>query len=382
MDETIYSSMPRKQTIGYQPRPVASSIRPKYRNPRPEVKSKAPKNPINFDVGMPKKQIWNQPQAGVLDEKQRTYLQEEPAASVQINYTAPSIESYESPPSPESVSSFVQPSVNVVAVYPQIFAPIYSGKIQLDTKPIAFLKSLFMRTNGVTSKLRVTSLILTIMAVGLFSFGIYTNVHSLSVTKAIQTQAAAEAANQDSAVTSSSPSGSTNAVVTSSTVSEAKPSTNTMAAYSVAPDKPKYITIPSLGIFARVIEVGVTKSGAVGTPSNCYDTAWFNQSAKPGKNGATLIDGHVLCPIHGAVFTQLKNIQDGAQIIITMGDDSTYTYTVRSTSIQSKDTINVNNLIKSIDPNKQGLNLVTCTGTYLPKEETFNNRFIVYAVRN
>jgi len=82
------------------------------------------------------------------------------------------------------------------------------------------------------------------------------------------------------------------------------------------------------------------------------------------------------------VFAGLKNIQNGAQIIITMGDNSTYSYTVRSTSIQNKDTININSLLKSIDPNKQGLNLMTCTGTYLQKQETFNNRFIVYAVKN
>jgi hypothetical protein len=382
MDETIYTSAPRKQMTSYQPRPVAGSVRPKYRNPRPVAKNRASKDPINFDVGAPKKQSWDQQQEVAPFTTPREYPFEENSAIKQAAYVPPTIEHYAPPDSISATVPVMQTATTSVAVYPQMFAPIYSGKIQIDPKPIAFIKSLFLSANGVSSKLRLTPLLLTIMAVGLFSFGIYTNLHSLAVTKAIQTQAAVEATNQDSPATSSSSSGGTNAVVNSSTLSEAKPSTNTMAAYSVAPDKPKYITVPSLGIYARVIEVGVTKSDAVGTPSNCYDTAWFNQSAKPGQNGATLIDGHVLCPVHGAVFTQLKNIQDGAQIIITMGDNSTYSYTVRSTSIQNKDTINVNNLIKSIDPNKQGLNLITCTGTYLPKEETFNNRFIVYAVKN
>jgi sortase (surface protein transpeptidase) len=220
------------------------------------------------------------------------------------------------------------------------------------------------------------------MAVGLFSFGIYTNLHSLAVTKAIQAQAAVETANQNANPSSSTPSSSATTPVNAANVNEAKPTSNSMAAYSVAPDKPKYITIPSLGVYARVIEVGITKDGAVGTPSNTYDTAWFNQSAKPGQSGATFIDGHVLGPIHGGVFAGLKNIQAGAQIIITMGDNSTYSYTVHSTSIQNKDTIIMNSLLKSIDPNKSGLNLMTCTGTYIQSQKTYNNRFIVYAVKN
>ncbi len=382
MDETIYTSAPRKQMTGYQPRPVAGSVRPKYRNPRPVTKNKISKDPINFDVGAPKKQSWDQQQEVAPFNTPREYPFEENSAIKQAAYVPPTIEHYAPPDSISATVPVMQTATTSVAVYPQMFAPIYSGKIQIDPRPIAFIKSLFLSTNGVSSKLRLTPLLLTIMAVGLFSFGIYTNLHSLAVTKAIQTQAAVEATNQNTTATSSNPTNSSTTSVNSSNVSEVKPSSHAMAAYSVAPDKPKYITIPSLSVYARVIEVGVTSDGAVGTPSNTYDTAWFNQSAKPGQNGATFIDGHVLGPIHGGVFAGLKNIQNGAQIIITMGDNSTYSYTVRSTSIQNKDTININSLLKSIDPNKQGLNLMTCTGTYLQKQETFNNRFIVYAVKN
>ena len=218
------------------------------------------------------------------------------------------------------------------------------------------------------------------MAVVLFSFGIYTNLHSLSVAHAIQKQAALESSQQTSGSAASSNTGTSNTA--SASVSETKPSAHAVAAYSVAPDKPKYITIPSLGVNARVIEVGVTKNNSVGAPSNTSDTAWFNQSAKPGQNGASFIDGHVLGPIHGGVFANLKNIQDGAQIIITMGDNTTYNYTVKKTAIISKDAIDMNSVLRSVDPAKQGLNLMTCTGTYITSQATYNNRFIVYAVRN
>jgi len=382
MEENIYASTPRKQLTSYQPRPMVGSVRPKYRNPRPKVNNKVSKDPLNFDVGAPKKQTWDQQQDVANVSKPRVYLQAEQAETSQVSYSPPTIEEYSPPSASNQASPMITASPAAVAVYPQLFSPIYSGKIRIDPKPIAFIRKLFVSTNGVSSKLRITPLVLTIMAVGLFSFGIYTNLHSLAVTKAIQAQAAVETANQNENPSSSTPSSSATTPVSAATVSEAKPTSNSMAAYSVAPDKPKYITIPSLGVYARVIEVGTTKDGAVGTPSNSFDTAWFNQSAKPGQSGASFIDGHVLGPIHGGVFAGLKNIQAGAQIIITMGDDSTHSYTVHSTSVQNKDTINMNTMLKSIDPNKSGLNLMTCTGTYIQNQKTYNNRFIVYAVKN
>ena len=68
---------------------------------------------------------------------------------------------------------------------------------------------------------------------------------------------------------------------------------STVAAYSVAPNLPKYLIIPKLYVDSRVLSVGVTSSGAVGVPDNIYDTAWYNESSAPGQPGAMLIDGHI-----------------------------------------------------------------------------------------
>ncbi|HEY5442554.1 MAG TPA: class F sortase, partial [Candidatus Saccharimonadales bacterium] len=75
--------------------------------------------------------------------------------------------------------------------------------------------------------------------------------------------------------------------------STTKPSVSAFNTYAVAPDLPRYLRIPKLGVNARVLQVGVNSSGALGTPSNVFDTAWYTGSAKPGQPGATLIDGHV-----------------------------------------------------------------------------------------
>jgi len=177
MEENIYASEPRKQLASYQPRPMVSSARPKYRNPRPVVKNKVSKDPLNFDVGAPKKQIWDQQQEVVNASKPRIYLQAEQAETLQVSYSPPTIEEYSPPSSSNQTNPMIVASPATVAVYPQIFSPIYSGKIRIDPKPIAFIRNLFVNSNGVRSKLRVTPLLLTIMVIGLFSFGIYTNLH-------------------------------------------------------------------------------------------------------------------------------------------------------------------------------------------------------------
>ncbi len=75
--------------------------------------------------------------------------------------------------------------------------------------------------------------------------------------------------------------------------STVRPTARAVGRYAVAPDLARYLKIPKLGVNSRVLQVGITNDGALATPSNVFDTAWYTGSAKPGQPGATLIDGHV-----------------------------------------------------------------------------------------
>ena len=73
-----------------------------------------------------------------------------------------------------------------------------------------------------------------------------------------------------------------------------KPTTKAIASYTVAPDLPKYISIPSISVTnARVIRLGYLANGQITTPDNIYDTGWYENSSKPGQKGAMFIFGHV-----------------------------------------------------------------------------------------
>jgi sortase (surface protein transpeptidase) len=169
--------------------------------------------------------------------------------------------------------------------------------------------------------------------------------------------------------------------------SEGAPSTaqitaDTLRAYRVAPDAARYITIPRLGVLARVLQVGLTKDGAMATPSNVFDTAWYKQSAKPGNPGATLIDGHVSSWTTNGVFYDIKNLKAGDTIGIERGDGKKLEYSVVKTMTYPANAVDMNSLMKPVTVGKSGLNLITCGGKYDSKSGEFTQRIAVYAALN
>lgn len=164
---------------------------------------------------------------------------------------------------------------------------------------------------------------------------------------------------------------------------QASGSNSSSAVYSVAPDLPKYISIPKLGMHnVKILQVGLTKDGAVGAPVTATSTAWYNGSAKPGDTkGAMFIDGHVMGEANGsAVLTALKTLVAGDTITVTRGDDKTFTFEVVKKTTVALDAVDMAEMLRSADTTKLGLNLMTCGGTYDNKTQTFDHRTEVFAV--
>ena len=158
-----------------------------------------------------------------------------------------------------------------------------------------------------------------------------------------------------------------------------KPSAAAIAAYTVTPDDPRYLKIPKLGVDARVQQVGVTSTGALGTPDNVYDAAWYTASAKPGQPGATLIDGHVSSWTTHGVFYGLKTLAAGDAIQIERGDGTVINYRVVKTQTYNANNVNMQAAVTPITPGTSGLNLITCTGDVIRGTSLFNQRIIVFA---
>jgi sortase (surface protein transpeptidase) len=162
--------------------------------------------------------------------------------------------------------------------------------------------------------------------------------------------------------------------------STTKPSPSAVSNYVVAPNLPRYLKIPKLGVDARVLQAGVTASGALGTPPNVFDSAWYTGSAEPGQPGAMLIDGHVSSWSTAGVFYGLRTLQPGDTIQIVRGDGTVFNYQVVKTETYTATSVSMMQAAMTpVTPGTSGLNLISCTGDVIPGTSLFNARIVVFA---
>ena len=157
------------------------------------------------------------------------------------------------------------------------------------------------------------------------------------------------------------------------------------------PSFPRYLSIPSLKISnARVVQIGTIKNtGQLDSPKSIYDAGWYTKSGLPGAGkGAVLIDGHNGGPTKGGIFENLGSLSKGSEIIIERGDGQRITYQVVDNREMSVEDINnesnplgMKTMLNSIDPKKEGLNMITCVGDWDYAKNTFNKRVMLRAVR-
>lgn len=162
-----------------------------------------------------------------------------------------------------------------------------------------------------------------------------------------------------------------------------EPSMNNWADYQVAAYKPRFMSIPSLGLInLPIIEIGTSASNQLGAPVNNQLIGWYYRSSLPGQPGVAMMDGHG-GDLGDGILRSLPKIQDGAEIIIEMGDGRKFTYHVTD-RIYKKIGKEANDYMKyaydSPVPGAPALTIITCTGTWLRDKQTYDLRLFVKAV--
>lgn len=164
---------------------------------------------------------------------------------------------------------------------------------------------------------------------------------------------------------------------------EEKPDEDAVKEYTVAPDRPRYLTISKLGITnARVLAMGVNAEGELDTPRNIFDVGWYEGSGKPGLGGSMVIDGHNGGPhVHG-VFKNLPDLSYGDIIQIERGDGLVFKYEVVENVSVSLDESNayMSTAMKSPEVGKESVTLISCTGEWSQSKQTYLSRQFTRAV--
>lgn len=164
---------------------------------------------------------------------------------------------------------------------------------------------------------------------------------------------------------------------------EEEPTVDQIREYTVAPDRPRYLSIEKLGIAnARILPMGVKTNGELATPNNIFDVGWYEASGKPGQGGTAIIDGHNGGPHVLGVFKNLPSLVEGDIIKIERGDGLVFQYSVVESETIALVEADAYMAVaaKSPEPGKESITLISCTGEWSQQQKTYLSRQFVRAV--
>jgi hypothetical protein len=147
----------------------------------------------------------------------------------------------------------------------------------------------------------------------------------------------------------------------------------------LGPSIPTRISIPSLGVRAKVIEVGRAADGSIATPAAdpAEATGWYRLGPTPGELGTAVIVGHVDTYSQPAVFHRLSELRKGKLIEVDREDHRVATFTVESVENFPKTSFPADRVFDSTD--RARLVLVTCGGTWVGGDIGYSDNVIVFA---
>jgi len=135
---------------------------------------------------------------------------------------------------------------------------------------------------------------------------------------------------------------------------------------------PALIAIPSLRFQASIQAVWTDPNGSMSVPTAPNLVGWYAGGTIPGEVGSAVLDAHVYL-----AFKNLKNIKKNDAIYVTLKNGTKLRFVVTSTRTYAYNNVPADVVFNANDASR--LNLITCAGTWLPRQGTYTKRLVVYA---
>lgn len=190
-------------------------------------------------------------------------------------------------------------------------------------------------------------------------------------------------------------------------LSDAKVTEADKKQFTVSTDKPRFISIPAIGVNqARVQEIGLMKPAEDGSqqmdsPKNVHDVGWYNCQINPivanrctnfvsptglPNDRAAIIDGHSCETMRlNCVFDKLTSVKHGDSIVIELGNGDKVTYLIDKVETINLANVDMNQVMKPYQQDTSGLNLITCDGRWTARDQygapTMDKRVVVYSTK-
>jgi sortase (surface protein transpeptidase) len=143
--------------------------------------------------------------------------------------------------------------------------------------------------------------------------------------------------------------------------------------------RPRRISIPAIGVSARVVPLGLAADRTMETPGNFAETGWFEPGREPGERGPAVVVGHVDSTGGPAVFYRLRELRRGNRINIRRADGSVVRFRVEGLERWPKAAFPTRRVFGHTGV--AALRLVTCSGNFDPSTGHYVDNTIVYAAR-
>jgi sortase (surface protein transpeptidase) len=142
--------------------------------------------------------------------------------------------------------------------------------------------------------------------------------------------------------------------------------------------RPVRLTIPAIGVRARLIRLGLTAGGALQVPASVRVAGWYDRSPRPGAIGGAIIAGHVDSMAGPAVFFRLRSLRPGDRAYVRRADGTLAVFGVTAVRLYPKDRFPTAAVYGPAAGAQ--LRLITCGGTFDPATGSYLSNVVVYAV--
>ena len=141
---------------------------------------------------------------------------------------------------------------------------------------------------------------------------------------------------------------------------------------------PTRVRVPTAGIDAALVGVGLDAGGALVVPADGATAGWYEDGTAPGAVGPAVLAGHVDAGGAPAVFARLDELQVGDPVLVDRGDGTTRAFVVSLVARYPKDAFPTA-AVYGPTPGPE-LRLITCGGAFDRSVGSYVDNVVVHAV--
>ena len=137
-----------------------------------------------------------------------------------------------------------------------------------------------------------------------------------------------------------------------------------------------HVKLPTLGVLAPIVKVGIDGANKMVVPHNAIDVAWLDRGGIHGYTNNVVLAGHISYSRVPGSFMRIGSLRPGDEVKMDMNGEH-YTYRVQFVCLFGRDTDRASQIMGYTE--KPSLTLISCGGGWDSGARTHTGRYAVRA---